>query len=264
MAFDASVRITDNRPLGEAGYVVSFRSERLAAETRPGQFVMLGLPSGSDPLLRRPYSIYRVGRPGTPRDTCEVQYKVVGQGTARLAGLRPGESLRCLGPLGRGFRLPGPGRPAVLVAGGIGIAGLLHLAAALRDGGVPARLLFGCRTASELPLLEGFEQLGIPAELATEDGSRGVRGLVTALLDERLAREPGAEVFACGPHAMLRAVARQTAGRVPCQVSMESHMACGFGVCLGCVVETAGGRGFDRYVRVGVEGPVFPAEELRW
>lgn len=262
MPFDAPVRITDNRPLGDAGFVISFHSERLAAETTPGQFVMLGLPSGSDPLLRRPYSIYRVGRPGAAADTCEVQYKVVGQGTARLAELRAGESLPCLGPLGRGFRLPPAGAGAILVAGGIGIAGLLHLAVALRDAGVPARLLFGCRTASELPLLEGFEQLDMPTEIATEDGSRGSRGLVTALLERHLGT--GAEVFACGPHPMLRAVALQTAGRVPCQVSMESHMACGFGVCLGCVVETARGEGFDRYVRVCMEGPVFRAEDLRW
>jgi dihydroorotate dehydrogenase electron transfer subunit len=262
MPFDAPVRITDNRPLGEAGFVVSFRSERLAAETAPGQFVMLGLPSGSDPLLRRPYSIYRVGRPGTPGDTCEVQYKVVGQGTARLAELRPGEPLPCLGPLGRGFRLPAPGTEAILVAGGIGIAGLLHLAVALRDAAVPARLLFGCRTASELPLLEGFEDLGIPTEIATEDGSHGRPGLVTALLEDHLGG--GEEVFACGPHRMLRAVALRTAGQAPCQVSMESHMACGFGVCLGCVVETARGEGFDRYVRVCMEGPVFRAEDLRW
>jgi dihydroorotate dehydrogenase electron transfer subunit len=192
-----------------------------------------------------------------------VQYKVVGQGTARLASLRAGEEISCLGPLGSGFLPPPPGAVPLLVAGGIGIAGLLYQGAQLVAQGLRPRLLFGCRSAEDLPLAEGFEALGIPAEIATEDGSAGRRGLVTALLEEHVARSP-AEVFACGPQAMLRAVARQAAGRAGCQVSVESPMACGFGVCLGCVVETSTGKGFDRFVRACVEGPVFRAEALKW
>ena len=263
MPFDSLVTVTDNRRVGDSGFVVTFRSERLAAEALPGQFVMLGIPSGTDPLLRRPYSVYRVGRPGLPAETCELLYKIIGRGTARLAAVRPGETLPCLGPLGRGFVPPSADLRPVLVAGGIGIAGLLHLAATLRAAGRPATLLFGCRDATDLPLTEGFEALGVPVEVATEDGSHGHRGQVTALLEERLG-DGDLEVFACGPQAMLRAVARLTARRVRCQVSMESHMACGFGVCLGCVVPTAAGAGHERYARVCVEGPVFRSEELEW
>ena len=263
MAFDSPVTIAENRPLGDAGFVVTFRSPRLAAETQPGQFLMLGFMVGTDPLLRRPYSVYRVGRPGSSRDTCEVQYKVIGEGTARMASMRPGEQLACLGPLGRGFDPPPEGREPVLVAGGIGIAGLLHLAASLREARQRPTLLFGCRDATDLPLSEGFEELEVPVEIATEDGSHGVRGRVTSLLEPRLGA--GAlEVYACGPHPMLQAVARLVAGRAGCQVAMESHMACGFGVCLGCVVPTAKGTGYHRYVRTCVEGPVFRAEELEW
>jgi dihydroorotate dehydrogenase electron transfer subunit len=263
MPIDSQVSIEDNRRLSESGYVVTFRSPSLAAEALPGQFLMLGLPAGTDPLLRRPYSLYRTARPDGPADLCEVQYKVVGKGTARLASLRPGEALSCLGPLGRGFHLPPEDRRPLLVAGGIGIAGLLHLGVTLQEAGHDPVLLYGCRDAEDLPLVEGFEAAGIPVDYATEDGSRGRRGLVTTLLEEALAAGP-AEVFACGPWPMLRAVARMTAGAVPCQVSMESHMACGFGVCLGCVTPTAGGEGYDRYVRVCMEGPVFRAEELEW
>ena len=263
MPLDSTVTLLENRRLGPAAYIASFRSEALARDTQPGQFVMIGFPAGTEPLLRRPYSVYRVGRPGTPPDTCEVQYKVVGQGTARLASLRAGEPIACLGPLGSGFQAPPPGATPLLVAGGIGIAGLLHQAVRLASSGRGPRLLFGCRSAEDVPLAEGFEALGIPTEIATEDGSAGRRGLVTALLEEHLAR-PAVEVYACGPAPMLRAVARQAAGRAGCQVSVESPMACGFGVCLGCVVETAHGEGFGRFVRACVEGPVFRAEALKW
>jgi dihydroorotate dehydrogenase electron transfer subunit len=283
MPLDSTVTLLENRRLGPAAFIASFRSEPLASQTQPGQFVMLGFPASTEPLLRRPYSIYRVGRPGGAPDTCEIQYKVVGQGTARLASLGAGESVSCLGPLGSPFLPPPPGATPLLVAGGIGIAGLLHQAVHLVALGARPRLLFGCRSAEDLPLVEGFEALGIPTEVATEDGSAGRRGLVTALLEAHLPpatpeapaggagageranpRGLAVEVYACGPAPMLSAVARQTAGRAGCQVSVESPMACGFGVCLGCVVETAHGEGFGRFVRACVEGPVFRAEALKW
>ncbi len=263
MPFDALVTIEENRRLDDKAFVVTFRSPMLAAEVLPGQFVMLGFPGTSEPLLRRPYSVYRVGRPGHPSDLCEVQYKVIGRGTARLAGLRRGEPLTCLGPLGRGFHLPSRETTPLLVAGGIGIAGLLHLGAALVDAGHRPKLLFGCRNQEDLPLLEGFEALGVPIQTATEDGSHGLHGRVTGLLEPEITAG-ACEVFTCGPEPMLKAVARMTTGKVACQVAMESAMACGFGVCLGCVVPAAGGTGYGRYVRVCVEGPVFPAQELEW
>jgi dihydroorotate dehydrogenase electron transfer subunit len=263
MAFDSLVTIETNHRLCDSGFVVTFRSPRLAAEAQPGQFVMLGFPEADDPLLRRPYSVYRIGRPGSAPDTCEVQYKIIGRGTARLASMRPGETLQCLGPLGRGFEPPAEGRVPLLVAGGIGSAGVLHQAAALVESGHRPTLLFGCRDAEDLPLVEGFDALRIPVEYATEDGCRGTRGLVTTLLEPRLAGT-SLEIYACGPQPMLRAVARIAAGRAGCQVAMESHMACGFGVCLGCVVPAAHAEGYERYVRVCAEGPVFRAEELEW
>lgn len=215
---------------------------------RPGQFAMLSLdPHGLhlDPLLPRPMAIF--GRRGA---RVEFRYHVVGRGTALLARLSPGAELGVLGPLGNGFAAPA-GRP-LLVGGGTGTASLYELAQ-LREG---TRVLLGGRSADAILGLAEFQTLGVELHVATEDGSLGERGLVTELLDP----QPGDEVFACGPTAMMRAVhERARAAGVPCRVSLESHMACGFGICLGCAVPSD--EGF-RYVCT--HGPVFDAERLDW
>jgi len=219
---------------------------------RPGQFAMLSLdPHGLhlDPLLPRPMAVFRAdgGR-------VEFRFHVVGRGTALLAALSPGDDLGVLGPLGNGFTAPaGSGGRAILVGGGTGTASLYEFAAQL---GSRARVLLGGRTRGAILGLADFEALPVDLQFATEDGSSGHRGLVTELM----APEPGDEVFACGPTAMMDAAWRlaQAAG-VPCHVSLESRMACGIGICLGCVVPTD--QGF-RYVCT--DGPVFDAERLDW
>jgi dihydroorotate dehydrogenase electron transfer subunit len=180
----------------------------------------------------------------------DVLYKISGRGTALLAAARPGERVRTVGPLGRGFPLPEPGERALLVGGGTGIASLFDLAARARAHG-PVTVLLGARSAADL---------GVELRLATEDGSAGRRGLVTELLADALAETP-ARVYACGPTAMMRRAAElaAAAGR-PCLASLENRMACGFGVCLGCAVPRAAGG----YALVCRDGPVFPADGLRW
>lgn len=219
---------------------------------RPGQFAMLSLdPRGLrlDPLLPRPMAVFRAegGR-------VEFRFRVVGRGTALLAALSAGDEVGVLGPLGNGFAAPedATARP-VLVGGGTGTASLYELAAQL---GRRARVLLGGRTRDAILALADFEALPAELQVATEDGSSGRRGLVTDLL----ALEPGDRVFACGPTAMMDAVRQRAhADGVPCQVSLESQMACGFGICLGCAVPTD--QGF-RYVCT--HGPVFDAERLDW
>lgn len=234
-------------------------------EAVPGQFVMVHLGRGAgvprhDPLLPRPMAIYRTLRGEGPLPVVEILYKVVGRGTALMAALRPGDRLRLVGPLGRGFPEPAPGERALLVGGGTGIASLHELAARAAARG-PAAVLLGARRADDLMGRADFEALGVELRLATEDGSAGTRGLVTALLEAAL-REPGpARVYACGPTPMMEAAARlAAAAQAPCLVSLENRMACGFGVCLGCAVPRAD-EGFDLVCR---DGPVFPAEALRW
>jgi dihydroorotate dehydrogenase electron transfer subunit len=176
---------------------------------------------------------------------------VVGRGTALLSRLSPGEPLGVLGPLGNGFSSP-VGRP-VLIGGGTGIASLYEFAVLC---GRRARVLLGGRTREDILGLEAFLALDLDVEVATEDGSLGRAGRVTELL----APEPGDEWFACGPTAMMRVVAeRASAAGLPCRVSLESQMACGIGICLGCAVPT-----HDGFRYVCTHGPVFDAERLVW
>jgi len=231
---------------------------------------MVGIP-GSETLLRRPYSV--CGLPGTfddrPADAVQLLIKVVGKGTALLAALKPGAEIHVLGPLGRGFEAPPSAavRP-VIVAGGIGSAPFPALLASLRDsGGLRPRMFYGSRTAGDLPLLDWFRER-TDLDVTTNDGSLERRGLVTEPLTEYLDGEDPSSVklYVCGPDPMLRAVARLALERgLDCELSLEAHMACGFGVCLGCVVPTRR-PGSDEigYDRVCVEGPVMRPEVLAW
>jgi dihydroorotate dehydrogenase electron transfer subunit len=190
----------------------------------------------------------------------EILYKVSGRGTALLAEARPGERVHVVGPLGRGFAPPAEGVPAVLVGGGTGIASLYGLAARCASRG-PVRVLLGGRTRGDLMGREDFGALDVALEVATEDGSEGRRGLVTALLEDALAAEPQSTVYACGPTPMMHRCAEIAAvAGVACQVSLENNMACGFGVCLGCAAPVRAG-GFALVCR---DGPVFEADDVVW
>jgi dihydroorotate dehydrogenase electron transfer subunit len=204
----------------------------------------------------------------SPDGRIEILHKVVGKGTARLAALRPGDRLGVLGPLGKPFTVPAAPQPsarALMVAGGIGIAIFPFLVPALKRAGWRGTLLYGGRTAADLVERDRFSAAGVEVLTATEDGSHGRRGLVTALLDEILA-SPGADriAYACGPTPMLRAVAqRVVAVGMPTQLSLEAAMGCGIGACLGCVVKVARPGG-SVYARICQEGPTFEAAEVRW
>lgn len=230
----------------------------------PGQFVMLSpgartATPRSDPLLPRPMAVYRA-RDGA-RPEIEILFKRHGRGTALLAEARPGERVGLFGPLGRGFAPAEAGERAVLVAGGTGIASVFELALRLRAAGTPLRVLLGARRADDLMGEADFADASLPLALASEDGSRGERGLVTDLLERELARGGRARVYACGPTPMMRRAAAIAAEHgVPCVVSLENPMACGFGVCLGCAAPLADG-GFALVCR---DGPVFDARRIAW
>ncbi len=232
---------------------------RIAGLSRPGQFVMVRVSGGYDPLLRRPFSIHQV----TANGHVQILFKVVGKGTAVLAGACVGKMLDLVGPLGRGFSLK-PRRPVFLVGGGMGIAPLLFLGKWLLQDADPVETvaLLGARTREELlPLVTDMEALGIEVRTATDDGSLGHHGLVGDLIRDQ---DPGLgrQVYACGPYPMMRAVSGQAkALGWPCEVSLETMMACGLSACLGCAFPRGDGAG---HVHVCKDGPVFPAEEVAW
>jgi len=223
-----------------------------------GQFVMLRVSDGLDPLLRRPFGIYRVMSGG---GGVELLYQVVGKGTRILSLKRPGERLGVLGPLGNGFTMPAKGERVVMAAGGMGIVPLYPFANEVR-GGV---LLYGTRDAAQASVAGDFKKLGCPVRHATEDGSLGIKGYVTALLKDELT--PGAVVYACGPAGMLKAVAAMAAAHgVRCYVSLERSMACGIGVCLGCAIKGSAHAHAENklYKMVCSDGPVFDSGDIDW
>jgi NAD(P)H-flavin reductase len=247
-----AVRIVARDEYG--AYVVLRCSDPDGPRPDPGQFYMLtaaerwGGGESERPFLPRAFSVLRAPRGG---DELHFLIEDVGPGTDRLCELHAGEQLLLLGPLGVGFQAPRDGRRPVLVGGGVGIAPLAIWQDEL-DASVP--VLLGFRDAAHA---EGAALLN-GAEVATDDGSVGRHGLVTELLAARLGTDLHAEVYACGPPAMLEAVrALCTERDVPAQLALESGMACGFGACFGCVVQTKAG-----YVRLCVDGPVLDASAL--
>lgn len=253
-----------NRPLGAGHRRLGLRASLDAWGARPGQFVMLRVGDRLDPLLRRPFSVHRLlaerGRPVG----LELLYRVVGRGTAILAGCRQGDRLDLLGPLGRGFSLPEGLRRAWVVGGGIGVAPLLMLAEAIVDRiGRPedCHVFLGARAEEELLCREDFRALGVRLTLTTDDGSAGDQCLVTHPVEAALVDGAPEMLYACGPVGMLACVAGIARRRgIPCQVSLEAHMACGLGACLGCAVPARGEAG--GFLHACMDGPVFDIEQI--
>jgi dihydroorotate dehydrogenase electron transfer subunit len=175
-----------------------------------------------------------------------------------MARAEPGEPFTLLGPLGNTFRAPQTGRRPLLVAGGVGIAPLLFFARVLVEKGQRPIALYGGRTARDLPLEDDLSEVS-ELHLATEDGSRGSKGRVTDVLETLLAED--VEVYTCGPDRMMAAVASLCEARdLPCEASLETPMACGYGVCLGCPVPTVDGS----YLYACTQGPCVDVRRIAW
>lgn len=236
-------------------YDLRLQSRVIAQAAKPGQFVHIRC--GNLPL-RRPISI-------CDTDQSEGSFRIVfqakGEGTNWLANVPEGMRLDILGPLGRGYELGDLCRRAVFVGGGIGVPPLV---AASRPFGGRASVLLGFRSVNDSILTEDFARYGGRVQVATDDGSLGHHGLVTDLLIDRLNTGACDAVFACGPRAMLRATAQEARKRgIPCQVSLEEHMACGVGACLGCACRIRE-NGEIKMRHVCKDGPVFDAETVVW
>ena len=256
------VRIISNKRFKDNYWHLEFESSIIARSACPGQFVNIRVSDGLEPLLRRPISIY-----GTSKVRVKLFYEALGKGTRQLSSRKPGELLDIIGPLGNGFSL---NSRAIIVAGGMGVAPLIFLAEKLtkpRTQNLKPRtlVLIGAKTKAKVLCAKEFKEFGCEVKIATDDGSCGFKGKVTELLKQILLKNSKTQklknlIYACGPQPMLKAIAEiARENKISSQLSLEEHMACGIGACLGCVVPTKSG-----YKRVCKDGPVFSGEELIW
>lgn len=260
---DQYIEILFNREIKPDIFQMGFRSPHIASESRPGQFVMVRVNEGIEPLLRRPFSICGIHN----GDTICILYKIVGHGTEILSGKKAGEQLSVMGPLGQGFSLSGENKKALLVAGGIGIAPIYFLAGALKDK--PMEFMAGFGSSRDIFPHEQLTRQPISISVATDDGSEGYSGMVTDLLDEYLdrsiRRKEAVIIYACGPLSMLKKVSSIASDRkITCQVSLEALMACGLGACQGCAVKTLSQDNQTTYSHVCKDGPVFLSHAIDW
>jgi dihydroorotate dehydrogenase electron transfer subunit len=281
--FKQTCAVVENEKIAPGHWVLKLRSRSIADTAKPGQFVQVLCADDSyDPLLPRPFSFL-----SAKGDVFSLLYQVVGKGTELMSRVKKGGSFRILGPLGNGFWLTAAPQ-AVLVGGGVGIPPLFHLAQLLvefkraypaKGGSLPAgqagafggkrsiHVFLGARNKSLLLCEKEFKKLGIHLSTATDDGTRGHKGLVTDIFGEFLKKADASktQVYTCGPTPMLKAVSNLSAKfKAPCQVSVEVPMACGFGACLGCAIKVKKEKGEHRFAIACTEGPVFQGSDIAW
>ena len=276
-------KVLKNEKVAPGHYVIAFASGRIGKNARPGQFVQILCSETEDPLLPRPFSFLTADK-----NRFTFLYHVVGRGTEILSQKKRGESLWVLGPLGNGFdmslrgeaeaislganqgdrhvRLRRTRDDILLVGGGVGIPPLYHLAETIvrhseeSEGRRRISVFLGARDKALLLCEKEFKKLDVTMHIATDNGSRGHRGFITELLGRHLAGGTGATIYTCGPTAMMKAVSVLAQKyEVPCEVSVEVPMACGFGACLGCAVRVR-----DRFAIACTEGPVFEGKDILW
>lgn len=256
---EVKARILLHRRIASDYFRLRLLCPDIARFAQPGQFILLRVNELRDPFLRRPFSFSRIflpkGKRTKPEDegALEIYYKIVGRGTSLMTQLREGQRLDVLGPLGKGFWVSEGQKRAILIGGGIGIGPLIPWAEELgRERGKKKRLpknleakpevvvLIGGESREKVLGIQEFKKMGFEPQVATEDGSLGIQGLATDLLERELMTQgsKSASLYACGPMPMLARVA-QIAEQfdLPCQVLVEARMACGVGACLGCAVK---------------------------
>lgn len=259
MIFDISAEVLENRFVSGITWEIHLKAPEIAKNTLPGQFVMLSTHSSEnreyDPLNRRPFAVADI-----EGDTISIYYDVVGRGTKKITSLKKGDEVNLLGPLGNGvFPIEGV-KKAVVVAGGIGASGVSLLVKRLVEKDIPTVVLYGARNKDFLSMREWYDKIsqnGVEVHYYTDDGSFGKKGFPVEDLDKFV--EPETVIYACGPKPLLRYLKDYSLKRkVKAYLSLDRRMACGWGVCLGCVIKTDSG-----FERVCKEGPVFDAKVLK-
>jgi len=275
--YDAKTHLAEiiyNKAIGKDCFRMGLQITPSLGVIIPGQFIHLKLTPDFEPLLRRPFSIFNVFKTGENEPSViEIAYQVVGKGTRLMVQMKPGTKIDLLGPLGNGFLINKKVNISLLVGGGLGTAALHLLLKSLIES-TPSKdnrkvyNLIGARSKEELHLVDSFRQLDPDIMIATEDGSRGTKGLVTGLLTKLIHKldirhsSLDIQIYACGPDGMIKAISHIAAlNKIPCQVSLEQWMGCGIGICRACVCRLKQGKTF-RYATTCTDGPVFDADQL--
>lgn len=240
--------------LNYQNYILTLKASDSVAVIQPGNFAELKIPNAPDVFLRRPLSILEVNH---KENTISFYIKIIGKGTEKLGKLRSDDKVSVIYPLGNSFTINGT-QKALLVGGGSGIAPFILLGRELKKKGVDVTFLIGARTKEDVLMTDEFKKLG-EVLVTTEDGTMGQTGLVThhSIFSDDFSFD---KIYTCGPDPMMKAIAKIAEFKgVNCEASLENMMACGFGACLCCVVETNGGNKC-----VCTEGPVFNTKDLAW
>jgi dihydroorotate dehydrogenase electron transfer subunit len=248
--------VVSNQKLNRDHVLLELKSEVPLSGIEAGQFANILVDNSSNAFLRRPFSIFQVDY---NCNSISILIKAIGEGTKCLANSKVGDSLSVIFPLGRGYTVPNIKSRVLMVGGGVGIAPLMLLSASLSKEAHHIDILIGAKGAADLVLLDVFSKYGT-VHTTTEDGSHGSLGFVTDHLLLRTDIKLFDMVYTCGPEPMMKAVAKlANSNNIPCEVSLENTMACGYGVCLCCVTETTQGHRC-----VCTDGPVFDIKQLKW
>ena len=239
--------------IGANVFLLKLQSENIARSAKPGQFVNIKVSNSNFPLLRRPFSICEV-----EGDYFTIMFSLIGEGTSVLQQKQKGQSVDVIGSLGNGFSLDGNYEKAVIVAGGIGAAPFPFLIKELEKMGKVIICFSGGRSKNDCIT---YDMKNVST--ATDDGSFGFRGNVVELLSSKIGKYKNdrIKIFGCGPNAMLKSLQQFcVAHNIEAEISTESSMACGFGICQGCPVQSATEK--DKFLLVCKDGPVFNVKDI--
>jgi dihydroorotate dehydrogenase electron transfer subunit len=248
------LKIIANNKLNNDFFTLELKGKEKFPEFKPGQFAQVRVERNSEVFLRRPISIHDVN---FSNNTLKLLIQIAGKGTKALSGLKPGDTLNVIYPLGNSFSLPGKNKKILLVGGGCGVAPLLFLGKYLKSNGYVPDILLGFRNRERIIESEEYKEIG-RVFVSTEDGSEGEKGYVTN--HSLFVTETYDQIYCCGPDSMMKAISGYCKkNNINCEVSLENLMACGIGACLCCIVETTKGN-----LCTCIDGPVFNINELKW
>lgn len=252
--------ILSNHEVADNLFEINLASNLIAGLSQAGQFVEVKASQGYDPLWRRPFSIH-----DATNNKLTLLYQLRGNGTKFMVGLKKGDFLDIIGPLGNGFKFPDKLSKVILLGGGCGIAPLYLTAKTALEKNIPTEVIWGLSTCSENDVINKFIDLGLKIHIATEDGVYGKKGFVSEYYTDIIEiANSNIAVMACGPTPMLRSIHNYLKdSNASCQVSLENLMACGLGLCQGCTIKI-NFNDSTKMVRVCKEGPVFEAKDIHW